>query len=91
MPLTRRLPKRGFRNPFREEYQVLNLSALERFDAGSVIDANLLREVGLVRGKKKIKILADGEFTKALTVRAHAFSQKAREKITMLGGSVEVA
>src|SRR5262245_16559015 len=91
MPLARRLPKRGFRNPFREEYQILNLSTLERFDSGSVVDANALRNAGLVRGVKKIKILADGELTKTLTVKAHAFSQKAREKISALGGSAEVA
>jgi large subunit ribosomal protein L15 len=91
MPLARRLPKRGFRNPFREEYQILNLNTLERFDSGSVVDANVLRNAGLVRGEKKIKILADGELTKTLTVKAHAFSQKAREKISALGGSAEVA
>jgi large subunit ribosomal protein L15 len=91
MPLARRLPKRGFRNPFREEYQILNLNTLERFDSGSVVDADVLRNAGLVRGKKRIKILADGELTKTLIVKAHAFSQKAREKISALGGSAEVA
>jgi large subunit ribosomal protein L15 len=91
MPLARRLPKRGFHNPFRAEYHVINLRSLERFAAGSVIDANSLREAGLVRGQeKRIKILADGELTKALTVKAQAFSKQAREKITALGGSVEV-
>jgi large subunit ribosomal protein L15 len=91
MPLARRLPKRGFKNPFREEYAVVNLSSLERFSAGAVVDLTALRGTGLVRGKKKIKILADGEFTKALTIKAHAFSGKARERITALGGTVEVA
>jgi large subunit ribosomal protein L15 len=90
MPLSRRLPKRGFRNPFREEYQIINLGTLERFAAGVVVDSAALREAGLVRGKKKIKILADGELTKALTIKAHAFSGKAREKITALGGTAEV-
>jgi large subunit ribosomal protein L15 len=91
MPLARRLPKRGFHNPFRTEYHVINLGSLERFAAGAVIDANSLREAGLVRGQeKRIKILADGELTKALTVKAQAFSKQAREKITALGGSVEV-
>ena len=90
MPLARRLPKRGFRNPFREEYQIINLSTLERFAPGSVVDLAVLREAGFVRGQRKVKILADGELTKALTVKAHAFSQKAREKIMALGGSTEV-
>lgn len=91
MPLARRLPKRGFRNLFRQEYEVVNLSSLEKFSAGSVIDIAILREAGLVRGKKKVKILADGELTKALTIKAHAFSGKAREKILSLGGAAEVA
>jgi len=90
MPLARRLPKRGFRNPFREEYQIINLSSLERFAPGSVVDLAVLREAGLVRGQRKVKILADGELTKTLTVKAHAFSQKAREKIMALGGATEV-
>ena len=90
MPLARRLPKRGFRNPFREEYQIINLNSLERFASGSVVDLAVLREAGLVRGQRKVKILADGELTKALTVKAHAFSQKAREKIMALGGATEV-
>src|SRR5215468_7104759 len=80
MPLSRRLPKRGFRNPFREEYQLVNLGSLEHFST-NVIDVDALQNAGLVRGKKKVKILADGDFTKALTIKAHAFSGKAREKI----------
>ncbi len=82
MPLARRLPKHGFRNPY--------LSRLERFAPGSVVDLAVLREAGLVRGQRKVKILADGELTKTLTVKAHAFSQKAREKIMALGGATEV-
>lgn len=89
MPLSRRLPKRGFRNPFREEYQIVNLGSLENFSMG-VIDVAALQNAGLVRGKKKVKILADGDFTKALTIKAHAFSGKAREKIAALGGTAEV-
>ena len=89
MPLSRRLPKRGFRNLFREEYQIVNLGSLESFST-NVIDMDALRSAGLVRGKKKVKILADGDFTKALTIKAHAFSGKAREKIAALGGTVEV-
>lgn len=91
MPLSRRLPKHGFTNIFRQEYQVVNLRSLERFEAGTVIDVAALRQAGLVRGgKKKIKLLADGTVTKALTIKVHACSRQAQEKITASGGSVEV-
>ncbi|MGE0680481.1 MAG: 50S ribosomal protein L15 [Candidatus Binatia bacterium] len=90
MPLSRRLPKRGFRNPFRKEYEIVNLGNLEKFSAGTIIDVSTLQNSGLVHGKKKIKVLADGELTKMLTVKAHAFSEKAREMIVALGGSAEV-
>lgn len=91
MPLARRLPKRGFHNPSREEYRIVNVGSLERFAAGAVIDVAALRDAGLVRGKnKKVKILAQGVLTKALVVKAHAFSQQAREKIVALGGAAEV-
>ncbi len=91
MPLSRRLPKGGFRNLFRTEYDIVNLGSLERFTAGTIVDAAMLHDAGLVRGKQAVKILADGVLTKALTVKAHAFSKQAREKITALGGSAEVA
>ena len=90
MPLSRRLPKRGFRNLFREEFAIVNLGSLERFSTGSIVDIETLRGAGFVRNGKKIKILADGTLTKSLTIRAHAFSEKAREKITALGGAAEV-
>lgn len=91
MPLARRLPKRGFHNPFRERYDIVNLASLERFAEGSVVDAEALLAAGLVRGKqRKVKILAKGELTKTLTVKAQAFSRQAREKIIALGGSAEV-
>lgn len=90
MPLSRRLPKRGFHNPFRKEYAIVNLGSLERFDAGTTVDADALRERGLVRGRKqKVKILAKGDLGKALTVRADAFSAKAREIIVARGGTAE--
>ena len=90
MPLSRRLPKRGFHNPFRKEYEIVNLGSLERFDAGATVDADALRERGLVRGRKQqVKILAKGELSKALTVRADAFSAKAREIIVARGGTAE--
>ena len=92
MPLHRRVPKRGFNNLFRQEYAVVNLDTLaEQFDAGSEITVETLREQGLVRkGAKKIKVLARGDISKALTVRAHKFSGKAAEKIAAAGGKAEV-
>jgi large subunit ribosomal protein L15 len=91
MPLHRRVPKRGFHNPFRVEYDVVNLDTLaERFDAGTVITPELLRERGLVSGvNRQVKVLARGEMSKALTVRAHKFSGKAAEKIAAAGGAAE--
>ena len=92
MPLHRRIPKRGFHNEFRTEYAVVNLDTLaERFDAGTVITPELLREQGLIRSKgQKIKVLARGDISKKLTVRAHKFSGKAAEKIAAAGGASEV-
>ena len=92
MPLHRRVPKRGFHNPFRTEYAVVNLDALaERFDAGTVVTPELMREKGLVRGKRlQIKVLARGDVSKALTVKAHKFSGKAAEKLAAAGGAAEV-
>ncbi|HVZ21085.1 MAG TPA: 50S ribosomal protein L15 [Vicinamibacterales bacterium] len=92
MPLHRRIPKRGFHNPFRTEYAVVNLDVLaERFDAGTVITPELLRERGLVHGARQpIKVLARGDIAKQLTVRAHKFSGKAAEKIAAAGGAAEV-
>ncbi len=91
MPLHRRVPKRGFHNPFRVEYEVVNLDALaDRFDAGIEITPELMRERGLAGRKGLIKILARGDVGKALTVRAHKFSGKAAEKIVAAGGTAEV-
>jgi large subunit ribosomal protein L15 len=91
MPLHRRVPKRGFHNPFREVYEVVNLDTLaERFDAGVEITPELLREQGLVGRRGPVKILARGDVTKALTVRAHKFSGKAAEKIAAAGGRADV-
>jgi large subunit ribosomal protein L15 len=92
MPLHRRVPKRGFHNPFRVEYAVVNLDTLaERFDAGTVVTPELLRERGLVHGERlQIKVLARGEFSKKLTVHAHKFSGKAAEKLAAAGGAAEV-
>ena len=90
MPLHRRVPKRGFHNPFRVEYDVVNLDTLAaKFDVGAVITPELLRDRGLVPGGGPVKILARGDVAKALTVRAHKFSVKAAEKITAAGGAAE--
>jgi large subunit ribosomal protein L15 len=92
MPLHRRVPKRGFHNPFRVEYEVVNLDTLgARFDAGTVVTPELLLERGLMSGANRlIKVLARGDVGKALTVHAHKFSGKAAEKIAAAGGTTEV-
>jgi len=90
MPLHRRMPKRGFHNPFGREYAVVNLDSLNAFAAGAVITPESLREHGLVRhATRQVKILGDGELKSALTVRAHAFSKSAEQKIAGAGGKVE--
>jgi large subunit ribosomal protein L15 len=91
-PLYRRLPqRRGFRNANRKEYAVINLEDLERFEAGTEVTPDLLVESGLVNKLKDgVKVLGDGEVTKALTVRAHKFSKSAEEKLKSAGCTVEV-
>ncbi|HEY8496582.1 MAG TPA: 50S ribosomal protein L15 [Limnochordales bacterium] len=91
-PLVRRLPKRGFTNgPFRRELAIVNLEALNRFEPGTVVTPELLLENRVVRSVKDgIKVLGDGELTRPLTVRAHAFSKAAAAKIEAAGGTVEV-
>lgn len=89
MPLHRRIPKRGFTNFNRVEYQVVNVGSLETLEGP--IDGAALRGAGLVRSlRKPIKILGDGELTSAVQVTAHAFSRSAREKIEAAGGSATV-
>ena len=91
MPLQRRLPKRGFNPLSRKEYALVNLRDLELFEAGSVVDIEALGKAGLVgQLKDGIKILGDGDLSRALTVKAHKFSQSAQEKIVAAGGTVEV-
>jgi large subunit ribosomal protein L15 len=90
MPLHRRVPKRGFHNPFREEYEVVNLDTLaERFESGVEITPELLRERGVIGRSGPIKVLARGDMSKALIVKAHKFSGKAAEKIAAAGGRAE--
>jgi large subunit ribosomal protein L15 len=89
-PLHRRTPKaKGFRNPFRVEYVVVNLDTLEALDVGNEIDPGVLRAHGLVAKRGLVKILGRGELSRALTVRAHAFSQGAIRAIEAAGGRVE--
>jgi large subunit ribosomal protein L15 len=91
MPLHRRVPKRGFNNIFRVEYEVVNLDTLgERFEAGVDVTVELLRERGLVGRTGRVKVLGRGEISKALTVHAHKFSGTAAEKIAAAGGKAEV-
>ncbi|MBI5558294.1 MAG: 50S ribosomal protein L15 [Deltaproteobacteria bacterium] len=90
MPLQRRLPKRGFNNIFRKEYAVVNVKDLEKFEAGTKVDRQLLIEAGLVRAKDNfVKVLGDGELTKKVTVAVDKVSLSARKKIENVGGSVE--
>jgi large subunit ribosomal protein L15 len=91
MPLSRRLPKRGFKNPNRVEYLVVNLSDLDRFEAGSVVDAQALRDAGLVKGRGPVKLLAKGSIDRGLTIRVDAFSRSAKAAIEAAGGTVETA
>jgi large subunit ribosomal protein L15 len=91
MPLQRRLPKRGFHNPFRRQFAIVNLARLEAtFDSGAVVDAESLVARGLVRAGLPVKVLGGGELHKALSVKAHAFSESAKARIAAAGGSAEV-
>ena len=91
MPLYRRIPKRGFHNRNTKEIVAINISTLERFENGSVVDVDALIEAGIVKNPRDgVKILGNGELTKKLTVKANAFSASAKEKIEALGGSAEV-
>ncbi len=91
MPLYRQLPKRGFKNPFRKVYGVVNVQTLAALDTKDAVDLKMLQSRGLV-GKRYslLKVLGEGDINKALVVRAHAVSQTAREKIETAGGKVEI-
>ena len=90
-PVLSRIPKRGFTNaPFRKEYQIVNVSDLDGFKAGSEVDAAALAQAGLVADAgKPVKVLGSGELTKKLTVTAERFSESARQKITQAGGTAK--
>lgn len=91
MPLQRRIPKRGFFNPFRTEYQVVNLQDISRIGQRESLTPDDMADLGLIsRNKGPVKVLAKGELTFAVSVSAHAFSAKAREMIEAAGGKVEV-
>jgi len=90
-PLAMRLPKLpGFKNPNKEEFAIVNLAALEVFDAGAEVTPETLRERGMIRHKGRVKVLAEGDLDRALTVKAHAFSASAKSKIEDAGGTVEI-
>ena len=90
-PIYRRLPKRGFKNPTRKEYAVVNLDTLNRFEEGTVVTPDLLKKTGVVKDLKDgLKVLANGELNAKLTVKAHKFSRSAEEKIANAGGTTEV-
>ena len=88
MPLHRRVPKRGFTNIFRQEYNIVNLEKLAGL--GENINPDVLRKAGVISTKRPVKILGDGELKSAITVQAHKFSRSAQEKITKAGGKFEV-
>ena len=92
MPLTRRLPKRGFTNIFAKEYTVINISDLDRLENDTVVTASLLKELGVISKIEKdgLKVLGRGELTKKLTVKAAKFSETAKNAIEALGGTAEV-
>lgn len=91
-PLFRRLPKRGFSNyPFKKEWSIVNIAQLDRFLTGTEVTPDLLWELGIVKQVKEgVKILGNGDLSVALNVRAHAFSESAKEKIVAAGGTAEV-
>ena len=94
MPLTRRVPKRGFKNAlFKKAYSIVNIKTLEeRFDNGAVVNVEVLYEMGIISKIEQygLKVLGDGELTKSLTVQAKKFTESAAKKITEAGGKVEV-
>ena len=89
MPLHRRMPKRGFTNIFRKEFNIVNLERLASLGE-TTINPEVLRKAGVISTKHPVKILGDGELSKPLTIQAHKFSKSAQEKITKAGGKIEV-
>ena len=91
MPLHRRIPKRGFHNPFGREFAIINVAALNSFSKGDVVTPELLLERGILSSRRDgVKVLGDGELKVSLTVQAHAFSKSAEKKIAAAGGKTEI-
>jgi large subunit ribosomal protein L15 len=90
MPLIRRIPKRGFNNQFRKEYEIVNVESLNKFESGVEVTPTSLKQAGMVKKAKLIKILGVGELKKSLTIKVTAFSKSAIEKIKSAGGKSEV-
>ncbi|MTI80755.1 MAG: 50S ribosomal protein L15 [Firmicutes bacterium] len=91
MPLQRRLPKRGFTNIFKKQIAAINVEQLNKFEENTVVTPELLKEAGVIKKiKDGVKVLGEGELKKSLTVKAHAFSKSAEEKINAAGGNTEV-
>ncbi len=89
MPLVRRIPKRGFANIFKVDYEIVNVQTLGEFEANTEVTPELLKERGMVKGKNKLKILGNGQLSVPLKVKAHKFSKSARDKIIQAKGEVE--
>jgi large subunit ribosomal protein L15 len=91
MPIHRRLPKRGFTNPFKKNYNILNVKDLEQFGANSILDSTSFMEAGLIKKMgDRVKLLGQGEISHPLTIKLHKVSRSAREKIESAGGTVEI-
>jgi len=90
MPLQRRLPKRGFRSPFRKAFSILHLKDLNQFPKDSVVEPELLYQSGLVKKRESIKLLSDGALEHPLTIRVHRASKAAVKKVEAVSGKVEV-
>ena len=90
MPLTRRIPKRGFRNIFKERFEILNISALSNFEANTVVTPELLKEKRLIKGVHKVKVLGSGEISVPLTLKVHKISKSAHDKVLRAKGQVEI-
>lgn len=90
MPLQRRLPKRGFRSPFKKRYSLIHVGDLNRFPKDAVVEADLLLQSGLAKKGEAIKLLSDGELEHPLTIRVHRASKAALKKVEAVSGKVEV-
>lgn len=90
MPLQRRLPKRGFRNPFKKQFAIIHIGDLNRFEKDTVVEPDLLFQSGLLKKGEEVKLLSDGELQHSLTIRVHQVSKTALKKVEAASGRVEV-